>query len=234
MVKAKDWLERNTRYKEVSGILVVTTDDYLKNKFGEDTTEKIIKAQHRISLCELSCSPHSSWLRAHPVPCVSAYQAGLGYRGGCGDGDGGGDDTGGGGYHYVGVVMGGDKYSQCRRGYWRQRVHNSPRVDIIVARGEDSVRMLADYEDDLAAGLVCNHDFFIISEPVGDISSTRVRSVMTDGSTEELSSLLGCSATQYILEHKDGLYIRDRRSNTIIQSRTAAVKRPSNKPCNIF
>ena len=205
MVKAKDWLEKNTKFKEVSGILVVTTDDYLKNKFGEDTTEKIMKAKHRISLCELSCNPHNSWLRVHPVPCVSAYQTGLGYRGA------GGDD----GDLYVGVVMGGDKYSQGRRGYWRQRVHNSPRVDIIVARGEDSEGMLADYQDDLAAGLVANSDFFIIPEPVGDISSTKVRSVMADGSTQELSSLLGYPATQYILQHRDNLYIRDRGNNSM-------------------
>ena len=49
--------------------------------------------------------------------------------------------------------MGGDKYSQGRRGYWRQRVHNSPRVDIIVARGEDSEGILADYQDDLVDNL---------------------------------------------------------------------------------
>ena len=111
--------------------------------------------------------------------------------------------------------MGGDKYSQGRRGYWRQRVHNSPRVDIIVARGEDSEGMLADYQDDLAAGLVANSDFFIIPEPVGDISSTKVRSVMADGSTQELSSLLGYPATQYILQHRDNLYIRDRGNNSM-------------------
>ena len=43
MVKAKYWLENNTSFEEVSGILVVTTDQYLKHKLGEGD-DKIMKA----------------------------------------------------------------------------------------------------------------------------------------------------------------------------------------------
>ena len=208
MVKAKDWIKKNTYFKDVSGILVVTTDEYLKNKFGKDS-QKILNAKHRLNLCNLACAPHSSWLTVHPNACVSGYEAGLTYRKK--------DPT-----LHVGMVKGADKYDQGRRSHWRQATRNSPRVDVILGRGDVTDRMEADYQEDHRAGLVQNSNYFIIPENVGELSSTLVREVLSrfeqpgncEQARQELDVLMPTSATDYIIKHRDILYIEQEKDTS--------------------
>jgi len=209
MVKAKDWLEKNTDFKDVSGILVVTTENYLtKNKFRKDG-QSILKTKHRLNLCNLACAPHSSWLKVHPKACVSGYDAGLTYRQ---------KDAS----LLVGMVKGADKYNQGRRSHWRQAPRNSVRVDVIIGRGEVTERMEADYQEDLQAGLVQNSNYFIIPENVGNLSSTLVREVLSrleepgksEQAGQELGVLMPPSGADYIIRHRDSLYIEQKEETS--------------------
>ena len=208
MVKAKEWLEENTDFKVVSGILVVTTDNYLKNKFGR-TSEKILTAEHRMALCKLSCGPHEEWLAVHPVPCVSAYRAGLTYWNN--------DNT-----MHVGLVMGADKYDLYQvRSRWRQQAIDSVRVDVILGRGDVTDRMNADFQEDLQSGLMLNSNYFIISDNVGDLSSTYVRQVLdmigsdeSEQGKEKLSGMMSLPLAEYLFEHRNHLYIQKEEEET--------------------
>ena len=187
---------------------MVTTDDYLKDKFGKDG-QQILKAKHRLNLCNLACAPHSSWLTVHPNACVSGFEAGLTYRKK--------DAT-----LYLGMVKGADKYDQGRRSHWRKSTRNSPRVDVILGRGDVTDRMEADYQEDLQAGLVQNTNYFIIPENVGDLSSTLVREVFTrleqpgncEQARQELAGLMPTSAADYVCKHRNILYIEHKEDTS--------------------
>eukprot|EP00092_Neocalanus_flemingeri_P006042 GFUD01006510.1.p1 GENE.GFUD01006510.1~~GFUD01006510.1.p1 ORF type:complete len:454 (+),score=106.44 GFUD01006510.1:172-1533(+) len=211
MVKSKQWLEENTDFQVVAGILVVTTGNYLKQKFRKDET-KIMTDEHRMNLCKLACEAHSDWLMVHPVPCVSGWEAGMTYR----EKDGS---------LLVGMVKGADKYNKTRRTHWTKEGKNkNVRVDVILGRGEVTDRMNAEFQEDLLAGLVVNKNYFIIPENVGDLSSTEVRKVIdradSDKSVEsrqELAMMLSEPLADYILKHLIDLHLSEDEKNDYIK-----------------
>ena len=90
---------------------------------------------------------------------------------------------------------------------------------MIIGRGEVTDRMEADYQEDLQAGLVQNSNYFIIPENVGDLSSTLVREVLSrleqpgncDQDRQELDLLMPTSAADYVIRHRNRLYIEQEK-----------------------
>ena len=194
MVLAKSAMEAEG-FKVVAGLLVVTTDAYVRSKLkGSHQETLMLTAEHRMDLARMAAAQHDAWLRVFPQPRVSQSEAAREFVGQLGG------DLG------VCEVAGADKFLEWgRRARWR-RPGAWPRLDFMVGRGEETELMMEQWKEDRREGRVANTLFFVSGEQVGECSSTRVRSLLLrerrgERLQEELEEAVGAEAVAFIRQH---------------------------------
>ena len=194
MVLAKTAMEAEG-FEVVAGLLVVTTDAYVRKKLrGGHQETLLLTADHRIELARMAAAQHDVWLRVFHQPRVSQSEAAREFVGQLGG------DLG------VCEVAGADKFLEWgRRARWR-RPGAWPRLDLMVGRGEETELMMEQWMEDRREGRVANILFFLSRERVGECSSTQVRSLLMrersgEKLEEELEEAVGAEALAFIRQH---------------------------------
>jgi hypothetical protein len=154
----KEVVEREHPYRIDAGYLAVAPDGYVRAKLKAQA----MKAVHRLAMCNLALRGQD-WLRPCDRTYGSAPECGRRRRPS-------GDSR-------VLVVLGADRaMGRPEQAKWR-RPAKEGMVTVCIGRAGESERVQKQYSADLEAKLVPDpHSFLFITEEVGAMSSTVVRS----------------------------------------------------------
>jgi nicotinic acid mononucleotide adenylyltransferase len=202
MSLVKEVIETEHDYAITPGYLAVAPDGYVRAKLKGQA----MKADHRLAMCNLALR-EQSWL----LPCERTYgsapECGLRRRGHLGV--------------RVLVVLGADRaMGRPERAKWR-RPAKEGMVTVCIGRAGESQRVQEQYRADLRANLVLDpHSFLFVTQEVGAVSSTAVRSELqrlhAASTTEQKRTaaqrlveqgFLHPLVAEYILEHEGDLYL---------------------------
>jgi nicotinic acid mononucleotide adenylyltransferase len=202
MSLVKEVVETEHNYTISAGYLAVAPDGYVRAKLKDQA----MKAEHRLAMCNLAMRGQD-WLLPCDRPYGSAPECGLRRR-----------QRGG---IRVLVVLGADRaMGRPERAKWR-RPTKEGMVTVCVGRTGESQRVQEHYRADLRANLVPDpHSFLFVTQEVGPVSSTLVRSELqrlhAASTTEEKrmaaqrmveQAFLHPLVAAYILDHEPDLYL---------------------------
>ena len=212
MVIAREFLERNTEYQVVAGVLAVAPDGYVRGKTRK-LQQRAMKTEHRIQLCEIACVEQSDWLRPYPTPSGSALESCKKLREDLKK-KGEKDDL------HLAVIVGADRaINRAFKAKWSSSKPQDHLTVCIGRKGETKdVKKL--WEKDLKESKVPHPEsFFLVGEEASDVSSTQIRSVLSEmhaatSQKEKFKSLKKLSdrrmstpeMNQYLLDNELDLY----------------------------
>jgi nicotinic acid mononucleotide adenylyltransferase len=198
----KEVVETEHNYAISAGYLAVAPDGYVRAKLKDQA----MKAEHRLAMCNLAMQ-EQDWLLHGDRTYGSAPECGLRRRAHVGV--------------RVLVVLGADRaMGRPERAKWR-RPAKEGMVTVCIGRAGESQRVQEHYRADLRANVVPDpHSFLFVTQEVGAMSSTVVRSELQrlhDAATAEQKrtaaqrlveqGFLHSLVAAYILEHERGLYL---------------------------
>ena len=202
MQLVKAVVESEHNYTITSGCLAVAPDGYVRTKLKVQA----MKAEHRLAMCNLAMRGHD-WL----LSCDRTY----GSAPECGSRRRPSEET------HVLVVVGADRaMGTPARAKWR-RAPKEGMVTVCIGRAGESQRVLECYRADVKANRVpAPHSFLFVTQEVGAVSSTAVRSELRrvhEAPTPEDKcavaerlverGLMHPAVAAYVLEHESRLYL---------------------------
>ena len=212
MVIAREFLEKNTEYQVVAGVLAVAPDGYVRGKTRK-LQQRAMKAEHRIRLCEIACVEQSDWLRPYPTPCGSALESCKKLREDLKK-KGEKDDL------HLAVIVGADR--AINRAFKAKWSSSKPQdhLTVCIGRKGETKEVKELWEKDMKESKVPHPEsFFLVGKEASDVSSTQVRSILSEmhaatSQKEKLKSLKKLSdrrmstpeMNQYLLDNELELY----------------------------
>ena len=213
MFMARDWINRNTGYQVIAGVLAVAPDGYVKEKTRK-VPQRAMKAEHRIELCTIACTEYSDWLRPYPRPCGSALESCKKTREDLVKKAENGDI-------HLAVVVGADR--AINRAFKAKWSSSKPydHLTICIGRKGETKEVKKLWEKDLKENKVPHpENFILVPKEASDVSSTQVRSVLSnvhEAKTEDEKlkllqkladkKMLTSDMTKYILRNELELYL---------------------------
>ena len=213
MVMAREWLNKNTEYEVVAGVLAVAPDGYVKGK-ARKLQQRAMKAEHRVQLCSIACTEHGEWLRPYPRPCGSALESCKKTRENLMMEEEKEEI-------HLGVVVGADRATN--KAFKSKWLSSKPydHLTICIGRKGETKEVKKLWEKDLKENNVPHpKNFILVTKEANDVSSTQVRAVLSDmhdaSAKEEKEKLLQKltdkkmltpGMSQYIIENELDLYL---------------------------